>query len=91
MVVFFTKRKTVIYNVYQNLRNRRLLCSFILIVVLLIYCEWLHYYFVLAQCMWPYNENVLPHERLKYLKVIFLADTHFLGFAKGHWFDKLRR
>lgn len=54
-----------------------------------------HYIF---KCGWPVLE---PHKTdssippttndERPVKVMFLADTHLLGFRRGHWFDKLRR
>lgn len=68
------------------------------LLALLLWNEFLVYYFVLLQCQWPqlvtgdadFREYFhFPLEKDP-LKAMFIADTHILG--KGsHWFDKLRR
>ena len=67
--------------------------------VLVLYNEWLIYYFVLLQCQWP-TLNVETNDFTvtdddgtanSPLRVMALADTHLLGIREGHWFDKLRR
>ena len=60
-----------------------------LFFLLLLYCEYLVYYFVLWQCHWP--ELASDHDHEAVLKAFFIADTHLLGSRQGHWFDKLRR
>lgn len=77
-----------------RLRGNRLVRATILTLLLLLYCEWLHYFVVLLQCTWPRLQTPVrggwssgPED----LKVMFLADTHLLGFREGHWFDKVRR
>jgi len=67
--------------------------------VLVLYNEWLIYYFILLQCQWPTldvetNDFTVndDHSTAKSpLRVMALADTHMLGTREGHWFDKLRR
>ncbi|XP_074645767.1 metallophosphoesterase 1-like [Tubulanus polymorphus] len=64
--------------------------------LLVFFCEFLIYYVVLLQCSWPElqlgNVDVMmPKGSAKPLRILFLADTHLLGFRRGHWFDKLRR
>ncbi|XP_057331064.1 metallophosphoesterase 1 [Microplitis mediator] len=83
--------------------NRRsykyyLLQAFIAGICLLVYCEYLNYYVVLAQCSWPdldvskADPTIKPSRPdEKPVKIIFIADTHLLGSINGHWFDKLRR
>lgn len=67
-----------------------------LIFLLIFYCEFLHYYFVLLLCKWP----TLPHQQAEGtiggmksapLKAMILADTHILGSRHGHWLDRVRR
>jgi len=57
--------------------------------IILLYCEVLHYFVVLLQCTWPIMNTTLAAEN--HIKVMFIADTHLLGWRSGHWFDKLRR
>jgi len=69
------------------------------IVILVLYNEWLVYYFVLLQCQWPtlsietndFTVNDEDGTANSVLHVMVLADTHLLGIREGHWFDKLRR
>jgi len=69
------------------------------IAALLLYNEWLVYYFVLLQCQWPAlnidtNDFTFDDDdgaASSQLRVMALADTHLLGAREGHWFDKLRR
>ena len=73
--------------------NRFVRFSFLL-CCLLIYCEFLHYYFVILFCTWPTLPKDLTDgtkHSSKPLKAMFIADTHILGWREGHWFDKLRR
>lgn len=65
----------------------------LIIFLVVLYCEFIHYYCVLLWCQWP----LLSHQRAesapvegKPLRVMILGDTHILGKG-GHWFDKLRR
>ena len=68
------------------------------LVALVLYNEWLIYYFVLLQCQWPalnvetndftFDDDSSSNSELR---VMALADTHLLGAREGHWFDKLRR
>jgi len=70
------------------------------VAALVLYNEWLVYYFVLLQCQWP-TLNVETNDFTvedgdaslagSQLRVMALADTHLLGLREGHWFDKLRR
>ncbi|XP_032645315.1 metallophosphoesterase 1 isoform X1 [Chelonoidis abingdonii] len=70
----------------------KLLC---LVVLMLIFCEFLVYYVVILQCHWPEVKiEALRSSRqssASVLKAMFLSDTHLLGEIKGHWLDKLRR
>jgi len=70
------------------------------VAALVLYNEWLVYYFVLLQCQWPTlnvetNDFTLEDDdgsaAGSQLRVMALADTHLLGLREGHWFDKLRR
>lgn len=58
------------------------------ILFTIIYCEYLIYYVVIAQCSWPDIDSSTDEEPLK---AFILADTHLLGPRKGHWLDKWRR
>ncbi|XP_055596047.1 metallophosphoesterase 1 homolog [Uranotaenia lowii] len=69
----------------RNLLGRLLLGA----LGLLVFNEFLIYYFVLLECQWP--TKPLPVNGLEPVKVMFLADTHLLGPIRGHWFDRLRR
>ena len=60
-----------------------------LFLLLLVFCEYLVYYFVLWQCHWP--ELASDHDHEAVLRAFFIADTHLLGSRQGHWFDRLRR
>ncbi|XP_059562640.1 metallophosphoesterase 1 isoform X2 [Myotis daubentonii] len=61
----------------------------------LLFCEFLIYYFVILPCNWPEVKTPAhggKQETLEpVLKAMFLADTHLLGEVRGHWLDKLRR
>jgi len=78
-------------------RQTTLFCS--AIIALVVYNEWLVYYFVLLRCQWPTlkvetNDFTFDDEdgaASSQLRVMALADTHLLGSREGHWFDKLRR
>lgn len=76
------------------LKGSRLFRAACLLLLLLLYCEWLHYFVVLLQCTWP----LLTHSPVGGwvfsqvdLKVMFISDIHLLGTREGHWFDKVRR
>jgi len=60
-----------------------------LVILLMLFCEYLVYYIVIWQCHWPELASDRNHESK--LKAFFIADTHLLGSRLGHWFDKLRR
>ena len=70
-----------------------------LTLLIIIYCEFFVYYFVLLACSWPQlskldqDFTVQPpaDASRKPLHIIFVADTHLLGSREGHWLDKLRR
>jgi len=69
------------------------------LAALVLYNEWLVYYFVLLQCQWPTlnvdnNDFTVDDDDglvSSQLRVMVLADPHLLGTREGHWFDKLRR
>jgi len=80
-------------------RWRQATLFFSAIAALVLYNEWLVYYFVLLQCQWP-TLNVETNDftfddddgaASSQLRVMALADPHLLGSREGHWFDKLRR
>ncbi|KAI8438569.1 hypothetical protein MSG28_011026 [Choristoneura fumiferana] len=58
------------------------------ILLTALYCEFIIYYVVIAQCTWP--ELNIPRSRTE-LRALIIADTHLLGSRKGHWLDKWRR
>lgn len=60
-----------------------------LVLLLIVYCEFLVYYIVLWHCHWPELASNLEHESI--LRAFFIADTHLLGSRLGHPWDKLRR
>lgn len=78
------------------IRTNKIVRFVFLVVLLILYCEYLHYFFVLLLCKWP----SLPHQQAEGtiggmksppLKAMVLADTHILGWRHGHWFDRVRR
>lgn len=69
---------------------------FVAILALMFYCEFLVYYVVLLQCLWPpldphKEDGILAGSDTQPVRALILADTHLLGSRRGHWFDKLRR
>ncbi|XP_060056648.1 metallophosphoesterase 1 isoform X2 [Erinaceus europaeus] len=80
-----------------SLKKSQLLLLKLIAIILaaLLFCEFLIYYVVIAQCNWPEVKATVhdgEKERLQpVLKAMFLADTHLLGEIRGHWLDKLRR
>ncbi len=69
-----------------------------LTLLIIIYCEFIIYYFVLLGCSWPQLSKVdqdftIPPPKdsnKKPLHVMLIADTHLFGLHKGHWLNKLR-
>nr|XP_033789992.1 metallophosphoesterase 1 isoform X3 [Geotrypetes seraphini] len=64
------------------------------LVFVFVFCEFLIYYVVIAQCSWPVVGLAVQGDRKEsppVLKAMFLSDTHLLGEITGHWFDKLKR
>ncbi|XP_050013831.1 metallophosphoesterase 1 [Alexandromys fortis] len=78
-------------NVHRSSRVLLLKLTVIVISVLLL-CEYFIYYLVIVRCRWP-EVKTLAHGdgQEPVLKAMFLADTHLLGEIRGHWLDKLRR
>lgn len=78
-------------NVHRSSRVLLLKLTVIVVSVLLL-CEYLIYYLVIFRCRWP-EVKTLAHgdSQEPVLKAMFLADTHLLGEIRGHWLDKLRR
>ncbi|XP_041495134.1 metallophosphoesterase 1 isoform X2 [Microtus oregoni] len=78
-------------NVHRSSRVLLLKLTVIVISVLLL-CEYFIYYLVIFRCRWP-EVKTLAHgdSQEPVLKAMFLADTHLLGEIRGHWLDKLRR
>eukprot|EP00123_Amoebidium_parasiticum_P010274 comp19999_c0_seq1/m.24474 comp19999_c0_seq1/g.24474 ORF comp19999_c0_seq1/g.24474 comp19999_c0_seq1/m.24474 type:complete len:553 (-) comp19999_c0_seq1:459-2117(-) len=66
-------------------RWRLILFLMFLVPTTIFFCEYLLYYLVIAKCSWPETED--PQS----LRVMFLADTHLLGFRHGAWIDRVRR
>ncbi|KAL8616292.1 hypothetical protein ACOMHN_056235 [Nucella lapillus] len=91
----FTVLPRFLYFSCVKMKSRgRLVRAAIMLLMLLLYCECLHYFVVLLQCTWPQLHTLSPTDRgsdLVDTKVMLLADTHLLGIREGHWFDKLRR
>lgn len=80
----------------KQMWSPRLTRLLVLLLMLIFYCEFLHYYFVLILCTWPtlssQNEDItIAKSTQKPLKAMVIADTHLLGSREGHWFDKIRR
>ena len=80
----------------MRIRWRQVALFCVAVMTLILYNEWLAYYFVLLQCQWPsleaFTSNVdFVASNSAPLRVQILADTHLLGSRDGHWFDKLRR
>lgn len=64
----------------------------VVIISVLLFCEYFIYYLVLFRCHWPEVKTLAHGGRQEpVLKAMFLADTHLLGEIRGHWLDKLRR
>ncbi|XP_063779513.1 metallophosphoesterase 1 isoform X2 [Pseudophryne corroboree] len=78
-------------NSRLNRRNVFLLKFLGLIFIVIFFCEFLLYYFVIIQCQWPKLKTMPSPRGSSPLKAMFLSDTHLLGEITGHWFDKLRR
>lgn len=75
---------------------RKVLILFALAGALLVYNEYLMYYFVLLQCSWPQLDSSKADSSIvdsgsQPVRAMFIADTHLLGSREGHWFDRLRR
>ncbi|XP_059160800.1 metallophosphoesterase 1-like isoform X2 [Physella acuta] len=73
--------------------NNKIFRSFLIFLCFFLYCEVFHYAVVMIQCTWP-SVPYIQSSDAGYgtnIKVMFIADTHLLGFRQGHWFDKLRR
>ena len=72
---------------------------FILILLVLLYCEYLIYYIFLLSCSWPQLAKIdqdftiaSPRDSSqKPLRVMLIADTHLLGLDNIHWFHQYRR
>lgn len=79
-------------------RGQKWVRAVVLALLLLLYCEFLHYFLVLLACTWPSPElqhmdpsTPTPSPYARPLRAVVLGDTHILGSKEGHWFDKLRR
>jgi len=76
---------------YKKKLQRTTLKSLAYVFVLLLFCEYFIYYFVLFKCNYPELKVGDENSEYRPLKVMFLADTHLLGSRNGHPWDKLRR
>lgn len=76
-----------------HLLSRVLLLKLTVVIIsVLLFCEYFIYHLVIFQCHWPEVKTLAHGDRQKpVLKAMFLADTHLLGEIRGHWLDKLRR
>ncbi|CAO2594327.1 Metallophosphoesterase 1 [Lemmus lemmus] len=64
----------------------------VVVISVLLLCEYFIYYLVIFRCHWPEVKTPAHGDsREPVLKAMFLADTHLLGEIRGHWLDKLRR
>lgn len=71
---------------------------FLLLLLIVIYCEFLIYYFVLLACSWPQLSKLdqdftvqPPRDAAqKPLRIMLIADAHLSASRKTHWFDRLR-
>nr|XP_048275271.1 metallophosphoesterase 1 isoform X2 [Myodes glareolus] len=78
-------------NVHRSSRVLLLKVTVVVISVLLL-CEYFIYYLVIFRCRWPEVKRLAHgNSQEPVLKAMFLADTHLLGEIRGHWLDKLRR
>lgn len=80
-------------NFHPLKRRRALLLKLTVVVIsMLLFCEYFIYYLVIFRCRWPEVKTLAHGSRQEpVLKTMFLADTHLLGEIRGHWLDKLRR
>ncbi|XP_069112625.1 metallophosphoesterase 1-like [Argopecten irradians] len=83
-------------RVFFYIRTRRVVRCFFMVLLLFLYCEYFHYFFVLLMCKWPklpQNDGFMygNGDANRPIKAMVIADTHLLGVKTGHWFDKLRR
>lgn len=76
-----------------HLLSRVLLLKLTVVIIsVLLFCEYFIYHLVIFRCHWPEVKTLAHGGRQKpVLKAMFLADTHLLGEIRGHWLDKLRR
>ncbi|XP_052598330.1 metallophosphoesterase 1 isoform X4 [Peromyscus californicus insignis] len=77
---------------FHPLSRALLLKLTVIIISVLLFCEYIIYYIVIFRCRWPEVKTLAHGDRQEpVLKAMFLADTHLLGEIRGHWLDKLRR
>ncbi|XP_051056765.1 metallophosphoesterase 1 isoform X2 [Phodopus roborovskii] len=87
LVTWGLRRRT-----FHPLSRVLLLKLTVVVISVLLFCEYFIYYLVIFQCRWPEVKTLAHGGRQKpVLKAMFLADTHLLGEIRGHWLDKLRR
>lgn len=61
----------------------------ILLLLSLLYCEFLADYIAMWSCKWPELQQNVEDDEVLHAMVI--ADTHLIGPINGHWLDKLYR
>ncbi|XP_059051154.1 metallophosphoesterase 1 homolog isoform X2 [Achroia grisella] len=59
------------------------------VVFTIVYCEYLIYYVVIAQCGWQYLGKT--EGNIDLLKTLILTDIHLPGHIKSSWLDRWRR
>ncbi|KAM3967910.1 per1-like protein PGAP5 [Aphomia sociella] len=83
-----SKDTVVLYiKMFRFSKRHIILTSGVLFTI--VYCEYLIYYVVIAQCGWQYLGKVEGNPDL--LKAFILTDTHLPGHIKSSWFDQWRR
>ncbi|XP_077983312.1 metallophosphoesterase 1-like [Glandiceps talaboti] len=60
-------------------------------ILVLLFCEYIIYYFVILGCSWPTTSTVSQDREDETISALFFSDPHLLGSRQGNWFDKLRR
>ncbi|XP_060077652.1 metallophosphoesterase 1-like [Ylistrum balloti] len=86
----------ITWRVFFYIRTRRVVRFLFMVLLLVLYCEYFHYFVVLLMCKWPKlpeSEGFLygNDDINKPVKAMVIADTHLLGIRTGNWFDAFRR